>query len=325
MGPATVPSGADFQRMRRLGVTSSRLHLYWGAIEYFAGLGFRNWTSFDRLVADAARAGIRVVPLLYGVPPFIAKNPSTPPLRSESERAKWRKFVFDAVRRYGPGGEFWAQNPELPRLPVTAWQVWNEPNLPVFFGGNVDVSKYRDLLRLTAVAIRAADQGATVITAGIFHHYTGSGSLSMRAFMVRFYRLAGVKQWFDVLALHPYARRPRGVVRAVRRGRRIMRRAKDRKTPVWVTEIGWTTGGAGWEKNAFRATGRQQAKWLRRTYWLFRVKRRLRVERVFWHTYQDLHYPDKPDPWMARMGLLDRHGKRKPSWYAYAKAAGGRS
>jgi len=323
MAAVISPSAAEFKRMGRLGAVTCRLQLHWGRIEDPFGLGLRDWRDFDAMVADAAAAGVQVLPLLHGVPRFIAHSSSTPPLRSRYERAKWGQFVSDAVRRYGPGGTFWAEHPLLPKLPVTAWQVWNEPNLPNNFGGKVDVSQYRDLLRMTAQAIHAVDPEAEVVTAGIFKFDVGPGAIPMGNFVKRLYRLKGVEQWFDVLALHPYSVRPKGVLASVRAVRRTMRRERDGRTPVWVTEVGWSTGGSGWQENAFRATQRQQAWRLRRTYRLFARKRKLRVERAYWHNFQDFDHPKQPDPWMSRMGLLTLRGGRKPAWYAYARVAGG--
>ena len=33
----------------------------------------------------------------------------------------------------GPGGEFWAQHPEVPADPIRAWQIWNEQNSKSFY------------------------------------------------------------------------------------------------------------------------------------------------------------------------------------------------
>ena len=318
----SLPTAAEFNRMGRLGVRAVRLHLSWRAIEEKRGV--RNWGYFDRLVADATAAGVMVVPQLFDVPPWIDKDRSTPPIRSKHEKAQWKGFVKEAARRYGPGGVFWTLHPELPARPITIYQVGNEPNLPFFFGGKVGVRRYRDLLKATATALRATLPNVIVVGAGIFHYRTVAGSVSMKKYLTRFYRLPKVRRWFDVMALHPYAPRPKGVIATVRGARRIMRRAHDGRTPIWITEFGWTTGGVGWRKNAFRATKRQQAKRLKHTYRLLVRNRKLRVLRAFWHSFADFDYPGQPDPWTNRMGLLTVKGGRKPSWYAYARIAGGR-
>jgi hypothetical protein len=315
------PGEEGFRRIKRLGARAVRLHLNWAVIEKTRGV--RNWGYFDTLVGDAAAAGLGVMPLLFGVPSWISKDATTPPVRNEFQRSQWRSFVREAAMRYGPGGLFWTLHPELAARPIRVFQSGNEPNLPFFFGGKVGVRRYRLLLKITARALRSVDPGVTVVTAGIFHYKTVPGSLSMKVFLRRFYSLKGVRRWFDVLALHPYSPRPKGVIATIRAGRGIMKASKDGRTPIWISEIGWTTGGTGWRRNAFRATKRQQAKRLKATFRSIRRHPKLRVRRVFWHGYRDFDYPNLRDPWTARMGLLTLKGARKPAWFAYARTAGG--
>jgi hypothetical protein len=246
-----------------------------------------------------------------------------PPVRSARERAEYKQFVKEAVDRYGPGGSFWLLNPGVPRLPIDVWQFGNEPNLPFFFGGKVGVRRFRALLKASARAVRSRDPKARVLTGGIFRYRTVRGSVSMKKYLKRLYRLKGARKWFDAVGVHPYSPRPGGVIATIKAARGIMNRAHDRRTPIWVTEFGWTVGGVGWKQNAFRATKRQQAKRLRWSYKLMARKRGLKVKRAFWHSFKDLTTAGRPDPWTDRMGLLTLKGKRRPAWYAYARVAGG--
>ena len=65
-----------------------------------------------------------------------------------------------AVGRYGTGGTFWREHPDMPRLPVTDWQVWNEPNSPLFWKPKPDAAAYLELLRGFDSAARGADPQA---------------------------------------------------------------------------------------------------------------------------------------------------------------------
>src|ERR1700748_252868 len=38
-------------------------------------------------------------------------------------------FVTSFAQRYGRGGSFWAQHPELPYLPVESYEIGNEPDI----------------------------------------------------------------------------------------------------------------------------------------------------------------------------------------------------
>ena len=122
-------------------------------------------------------------------------------------------------RRYGPQGSLWAERPDLPRVPVRAWQVWNEPNLTRYWSEQPFARSYVRLLRAADAALRAADPGATVVLAGL----PNESWTALR----RIYE-AGGRGHFDAVALHPYTRRPRDVLRLVRYARARDARARRR-------------------------------------------------------------------------------------------------
>ena len=45
-----------------------------------------------------------------------------------------------------PEGSFWSEHPELPALPIRAWQIWNEQNSPTFFAPKPSVRAYARML-----------------------------------------------------------------------------------------------------------------------------------------------------------------------------------
>ncbi len=51
--------------------------------------------------------------------------------RSRGTTPPYAAFCQPSSRRYGPGGTFW--QPHAPAEPITGWQIWNEPNVPVFW------------------------------------------------------------------------------------------------------------------------------------------------------------------------------------------------
>jgi hypothetical protein len=141
------------------------------------------------------------------------------------------------------------------------------------------------------------------------------------------YRVPGAANAFDALGIHPYAAQPKGVLHWVRVARRIMRRHGDGATPIWVTAFGWVTGGAGFRFTVLRTTFRQQAKKLTKTYRLLgRKGGSLGIASALWFTYTDSHRlrrPTRRDFITDRMGLFTLKGRPKPSWFAFARAAGG--
>src|SRR4051794_27221008 len=103
---------ADLELMQLAGIESMRLPMSWAEIEPRPEDVFApRWSSFDEAVAGAAEHGIRVFPFLGSTPDWVAPFPTAEPVESASQRRAWRRFIGDAVRRYGPGGEFWEENP----------------------------------------------------------------------------------------------------------------------------------------------------------------------------------------------------------------------
>jgi hypothetical protein len=137
--------------------------------------------------------------------------------------------------------------------------------------------------------------------------------------MTRLYRVHGARRAFDAVSIHPYAARPKGVIRACEELRTLMDRHHDRKTPIWITELGWSTGGVGWAQSPFRASEAAQAKFLSRTYRrLIALRKRLRLRQVVWHGWQDAQ---PGTPWTINMGLIRFDESAKPSLAAYARVA----
>ena len=63
------------------------------------------------------------------------------------------------------------------------------------------------------------------------------------------------------MALHPYTGKPRNVVRLAELARREMRRFRDGRKPIWITELSWPAA-KGKTKNTtgFETTDRGQAR-----------------------------------------------------------------
>lgn len=317
----TLLGASDYTRMREGGVRLARVQLYWGVVEPSPGI--RDWTEFDALFESAATGGVRLLPTIYGSPPWVSTRAERPPLANAAQRAAWARFVGDLVDRYRPGGVFWTSRPALAQWAPTAWQVWNEPNLPLYWGGKPNASGYAKLLRLAAEAIRSSDDGAIVVMAGLLPYKTVRQSVPLDRYLEQLFRAPGARSSFDVAAIHPYAITPKGVLEKVQAMRELLNRNKARRAPIWVTEFGWSTGGREWARSPFRATEAQQARRLTASYRLMqKSSKRLRLQKALWFSYADSDYPG-PDLWTARMGLFALFGTPKPAWFAYARSAGG--
>ena len=313
-----LPSTKATERMGATGLGTLRSVVDWGLVE--SSPGARRWDDYDALMSRAAGANMRVLPVLMGSPEHVSARRLDPP-RSSEARAGYAAFVRDAVARYGRGGTFWRARPEVPYRPVTHWQIWNEPNLPAYWAGRPSARQYVSLLKLGASAVRSRDRRAKVLLAGLPESRLGP---SMTGFLRGIYRVRGAKRAFDVVAIHPYARDHRGVFGALTRVRGVMRRARDSRTGVFITESGWASGGrATGGSRSFRTSERDQARRLSRTVTLLvRMRRRYRLGLVSWFSWQDrAPRGGEPNWWAIHTGLLRRNGSAKPALRAYSRIA----
>jgi hypothetical protein len=311
---AVEPSADDFARMGATRVGTYRLLLNWPTVQQTRGAPY-DWTIPDFEIANAARHGVRPMVFVTGSPKFAGSKNVTPPLGSAEARNEWRRFLSAAVARYGPEGELWRENPSIPPKPVRAWQIWNEQNADHFFDAP-SPRRYATLLRLSSKTIRRADRKADVILGGMFGYPNGNDSIYMRDYLKRLYRMRGIRSKFDGVALHPYAATPELLRYQVVRARRIMNRNHDEKTPILITEVGWSTEGpAGWPL----VTNKDgQAKRLRQTFKLLvRNRRRWKVERVIWFAWRD--FEREVCRWCGGAGLLGLNGNPKPSLGAFKR------
>jgi len=288
----------------------------WAAIE--TKPGHYDFRRYDALMRAAASRGLRVLPVLFNPPGFHSSGPPRPSPRGTFPPRHPRDLgVFAAVvaRRYGPRGSFWRANPSLPADPIRAWQVWNEPSLPVYWPTGPSAAAYARLLEATGKAIRAVDPRATIVSAGLPQTRIG---VPFARYAEGLYR-AGAKGSFDVLAIHPYAHDAAGVLDAVAQARALMDRHGDR-SPIWVTEVGWASAGP---PSDFTVGPAGQAQRVSATLRALTVdRRRLGLRGIVYFGLNDSAiYPGGHDFWGLHTGLETLNGHRKPAYRAFKNAA----
>jgi hypothetical protein len=76
-------------------------------------------TNTDAVVELTAATDLRLYPML-GLPASHG---------AAADAVAMAAFVTSFAQRYGPGGSFWAQHPQLPYLPVESYEIGNEPDI----------------------------------------------------------------------------------------------------------------------------------------------------------------------------------------------------
>ena len=306
---------ATLARQHSAGIGLIRQTFNWSWIEYAPGR--YDFTAYDNYVARAAAHRIRVLPVLFSPPSWRRRTngrTACPPRRYRS----MARFARRLVRRYGPHGALW-RRAGVHKLPIRSWEIWNEPNLPLYWCGHQNARAYVRLLHVVGRGIKKADRHAQIVTAGLPNSKLRS-AVPLGRFLRRIYA-AGARRWFDALAINSYAttrRELRGLLRSVRR---LMNRHHDRRGRIWVTELGWGDHGP---RHRFIVGARGQARRIRSSFgYLRRARRHLRLRGVVYYSWRDLapYPPLYRDLWGLHTGLLRRDGSAKPAYSAFVRAA----
>ncbi len=298
------------------GVRVLRHPFHWSHFEHRPGE--YDFGPYDNFVTDAARHGLTLMPVVTDPPSMYSTMPpggrlywTYPP----NSNAAFAAFARALVARYGPAGSFWNEHPEVPRLPIRSWQVWNEPNMPQYWGGRPSPEGYAAMLREVGGAIKATDPGAEVVSAGLSF---SKMAMPLPRFLARMYR-AGARGSFDSLAVHPYATAPDLVTDRVKVARRALVKQGDRSRPIRVTETGWATAGPA--SQSLNVGRKAQSGLVRATLDRFvRTRRRLGVRSVTLFNWNNLApYGGQRDYWGLYAGLVERDGRPKPALRAFTK------
>lgn len=309
----------QLKRQRRVGIGMLRVQFHWKDIERQPGA--YDFHLYDANVAAAAKRGLRVLPLIFDPPPFAAHGSGGRPgsMYPPDDVADMGHFAAVLAARYGRGGSFWKAHPKLRRIPVRSWQVWNEPNLPIYWAPKPDPVAYTRMLQSVSSSIKGIDPKAEILTAGIPASKL-KGAIPLGRFVRRMYA-AGAASGFDTLAVNGYAPTARGVVNVIRRARKVMRKAGDGKSKVFLSEFGWSSTGP---KHRFRLGARGQARQLSKVLrWGGKHRRGAHLRGILYFQWRDSkpYAPKYKDMWGLHTGLLSRSGKTKPALRAFRRAA----
>jgi polysaccharide biosynthesis protein PslG len=317
ISPQSAPDDADYELMQEAGLKSLRMPLPWPQVEPVSPL-YRapDWSGFDLAVGLAARHGMTVMPFVASSPGWIASESRSEPKYGWQLEA-WASFLRAAVDRYGAGGSFWRENPELPYRPVRNWEIWNEENIVTF--GRAEPERFAPLLRVSGRTVHSADPEAKVILGGLFGRPLQiPPNISSGEYLNRIYRARRVKQYFDGVALHPYVARVGAMRKQILNLRRIMRLHHDAGTPIYVTELGWGSDSfeSRWERGLWG-----QAEALEEAFSMLAGHRLTwRIGGVWWFSWADAKGACQ---FCDSAGLLTEGREAKPSWYTFNAWTGG--
>jgi hypothetical protein len=319
ISPQGLTKASDYELMHKAGVESLRQPLFWNVVQPDGLSSFEwNWDGFDHDVELAAESQMRVMPVVVGSPQGAGPKELELPVWTAWQRRGWTSLLLAAVHRYGPDGEFWEENPELPFLPIHKWEIWNEENL-VTFARQPDPARFAALIRISGRVLHRVDPQSKVLIGGLFGRPLQTPpNITSGSFLSQLYKAGDVKPFFDGVGLHPYVGEAREMGAQLTNLRRIMRRNGDGLTPLYVTELGWGSddGPTRWQRGILG-----QADELSRSLEMIsRQRGRWRVGGVWWFSWSD---EGGTCIFCTSAGLLTSSREAKPSWYRFNEWTGG--
>lgn len=235
----------ELDMTKAAGADTVRIDLSWSTLE-FEGKGRRSAdyiAKVDRFFEQARSRDLRVIATFWSTPCWASTAPAE---RKQGCRGRWWER---GVQRYPPQrasdyadaatwvARRWGDH-------MDALEIWNEPNLPAFMRSPQPARAYAAIVKSAYPQIKDAAPGLPVLA--------GAMSLSDGMFLTALYD-EGIKGNYDGLSYHPYGdgRDPSRLGPpserrySFRRGTRWLRDIQaahgDSATPLWQTEVGFTT------------------------------------------------------------------------------------
>jgi hypothetical protein len=233
--------------MRRSGVQSVRAVFSWAFAQPYASFADvpanlrsefvnvggvpTNFSQTDQIVRAAAAHGLTVLPIVVYAPPWDLTGATITAVGRPATNAPYAAFLRALVLRYGPHGSFWKGNAHP--VPVTQWQIWNEPNIDYYWPTQPFAPTYVAMVKAAHAAIKRADPSAQVVLAGL----TGVSWVALQ----QIYQVPGARAAFDAVAAHPYTRTAGDVIKILGYDRIVMNNHGDRAKPLIASEAGYTS------------------------------------------------------------------------------------
>jgi len=207
-------SSEEYELLDTMGVEWVLATFYWGRIENEKGKF--NFSGYDSFVDTAKKKGKKVIAVLAYEAPWLFPEGKSKKYISPENIPLFLNFVEKTVKQY--------------QGRVDAWSIWNEPNFMFWAGSNKD---FFELSRLSAERIRQTDPAAYILGGAFWRTPAG---------FIKGMHKAGGMENIDALAFHPYAVNPAGSMKVYDNFLKVLSTI-NYTGPVWITEVGYPTGG----------------------------------------------------------------------------------
>ncbi|MGB2822241.1 MAG: hypothetical protein WBF17_14750, partial [Phycisphaerae bacterium] len=234
----TDPKGGEMKMLAEGGFRWLRMDFVWERIERKKGQ--YDWSPYDRLLAAGEPYGMRFLFILDYSNKLYETDRS---VRTAEGRAAMARWAAAAVERYKGRG--------------ILWEMWNEPNIAVFWKPRPDAKDYILLAKAVGDAIRKAAPGEM---------YIGPATSTIDFDFLEACFRGGLLECWSAVSVHPYRQQmPETVEADYARLRRLIRKyaPKDKQVPILSGEWGYSSVWGNFDD-------RKQGKYLARQ-WLINL------------------------------------------------------
>ena len=231
----------NLDMIKEAGFSFIRVEMNWGSIEREKGVYDFTGSGFDELFEGCFKRNIRVLCCLaYSGRLYESDNS----VRTELGREKFADFAEAAAKRYAGNG--------------ILWELWNEPNLFIFWSPQPSFEDYCKLVEVTAPRIRKRDPSGIIVA--------GASSSIGNVWLEECFK-RGMLNLIDALSMHPYrlGTPPETVVSDYRAVRNTMKQYLPAGKTIPLISSEWGYPLIDWDKTA-QYSEMEQARYLVRMF-----------------------------------------------------------
>ncbi len=171
----------DLDLLQEMGFDMARTDFKWARVERTRGQ--YTWTEYDQLINGLLSRGITPYLILDYNNPVYGASHELDGISTSSQIQGYTNFAKAAAARY--------------KGKKIIWEIWNEPNLGIFWRPNPNATQYMNLIKSAVPAMRAADPNAVIVAPGVAYiantfDYTKECARQ------------GLFNYIDGLSVHPY-------------------------------------------------------------------------------------------------------------------------
>jgi beta-xylosidase len=288
----------QIQQLKTLGLKWVRIDIHWAFHE--AEPGKWQLDMVDKMMSIVAANNLKVMVYLVGSAPFASSAPAGAPYNDQYPPKDPEVFadrIAMLAKRY----------PQ-----VSVWQIWNEPNILLFWRPSEDPVAYDKLFRSSVTALRKAVPDKPIAMAGMAYY----SQMPVRGgLMLEELGKLGSFSLNTIVAYHPYSEFPEGDIPAdqdfIARVNTLNPRLRSAGVKdIWATEFGWSSYNGPKEMQALIGESGQADYLLRR----LAIMSTQDFDRIFLFALSDLD--SRASVRDQSYGLLRTDLKQKPAYQA---------